>query len=365
MGLSCGIVGLPNVGKTTLFCAITGTEQERSNYMFSTTAPIKGVVDVPDPRLARIRECVASNKLIFAQMAVTDIPGLVSGSSSGEGMGVGFLSAIKESDALLHVVRCFEKEGIQHVSGKVDPAFDAEVVEIELAAVDKETVARNLDRLQKKAKAGVDKDAQMQIVVLEKAKAQLETGKPLRMLEWSEVERKALQPLFLMTIMPVLFVANVGDDDLEGSGKHVKALLEYANQTKAHVLHLCCDLEAELLRMSADDRQVFMAEMGLKESGLARLIHSAFDLLGLQSYFTAGEKEIRAWVIHKGDTAVIGAGVIHTDFIKKFVRAQIYTFDDLMQWKTEAAIKSAGKLRLEGKEYVLRDGDVCNFLIAN
>lgn len=365
MGLSCGIVGLPNVGKTTLFCAITGTEQERSNYMFSTTAPLKGVVDVPDERLARIRECVPSNKLVFAQMAVTDIPGLVSGSSTGEGMGVGFLAAIKESDALLHVVRCFEKEGIQHVSGKVDPAFDAEVVEMELAAVDKDTVARNLERLGKKAKAGVDKDAQMQMAVLEKAKAQLATGQPLRMLEWTEAERKVLQPLFLMTIKPVLFVANVGDDDLEGKGKHVAALRDYATRTKAHVLHLCCDLEAELLRMSAEDRKVFMADMGLKESGLARLIHSAFDLLGLQTYFTAGEMEIRAWVIHKGDTAVVGAGVIHTDFIKKFVRAQIYTFDDLVQHRTEAAIKAAGRMRLEGKEYVLRDGDICNFLIAN
>jgi|SoiMethySBSTD1v2_1073268.scaffolds.fasta_scaffold656386_1 GTP-binding protein YchF len=365
MGLSCGIVGLPNIGKTTLFCAITGTEQERSNYMFSTTAPFKGVVDVPDPRLARIREHIPSSKLVYAQMAVTDIPGLVSGSSTGEGMGVGFLSAIKESDALLHVVRCFEKEGIQHVSGKVDPAFDAEVVEMELAAVDKETVARNLDRVQKKAKSGLDKEAQLQIATFEKAKVQLESGAPLRMVEWSEAERKALFPLFLMTIKPVLFVANVGDDDLAGQGKHVQALREYAARTKAHVLHLCCDLEAELLRMGEEDRKVFMADMGLVESGLARLIHSAFDLLGLQTYFTAGEKEIRAWVIHKGDNAVTGAGVIHTDFLKKFVRAQIYTFDDLTELHSEAAIKSAGKMRLEGKEYVLRDGDICNFLIAN
>ena len=365
MGLSCGIVGLPNCGKTTLFCAITGTEQERSNYMFSTTTPIKGVVDVPDPRLAQIRECIPSNKIVYAQMAVTDIPGLVSGSSTGEGMGVGFLSALKESDALLPVVRCFEKEGVQHVSGKVDPAFDAEVVEMELAAVDKETVQRNIERVAKKAKSGAEKEAQYQLGVFEKAKAQLDAGQPLRMLEWNETERKALQPLFLMTIKPVLFVANVGDDDLEGRSPHVQALRDYAARTKAHAMHLCCDLEAELLRMSPEDRKVFMQDMGLAESGLTRLIHAAFDLLGLQTYFTAGEKEIRAWVIHKGDTAVTGAGVIHTDFVKKFVRAQIYTFEDLMTFKNENAIKAAGKLRLEGKEYVLRDGEICNFLIAN
>ena len=364
MGLTCGIVGLPNSGKTTIYNAITLTESgNRSPYMFSTTAPDRGVVDVPDTRLARIREFIPAQRLVHAQMSVVDIPGLVAGSTRGEGMGTNFLGAVKESDVLLHVVRCFERADVQHVTGSVDPAVDTEVVELELGEFDQETLARNLERVGKRVRAG-DKEAIAHQAVFEKAKAHIAAGQPLRTLALNAAEHEALKPLFLMTIKPVLFLANVGEDDLEGASAKVQELRDYAARTSAQVLHLCGDLEAELVRMPFDERAVFMQDMGMKESGLGRLIHALFDLLGLQTYFTAGEKEIRAWTIHKGDTAPVGAAVIHTDFLKKFVRAQVYSFEDLMQHHPEAAIKAAGRMRLEGKDYVLRDGDICHFLIG-
>ena len=365
MVLSAGIVGLPNVGKTTLFQAITlTTVGERSAHMFSTTAPVPGIVNVPDPRLERIAAHIPTKKIVPAQMHVTDIPALVSGSSEGAGMGIGFLGAIKESDALLHVVRCFEKESVQHVSGAIDPAGDAEIVELELAHADLQTLKRNLERVGKKAKAG-DADARVQVALFEKCAAALDAGTMLRQVAFTDAEKKLLQPLFLMTVKPVLFVANVGDDDLGGQGKHVQAIRAYAQRTGAQVVHLCGDLEAEFVAMAPEERAQFMADFGFTESGLSRLIHQAFDLLGLQTFFTAGEKETRAWVIHKGDTAPIGAGVIHTDFVKKFVRAEVYRFEDLVAWKTEKAIKEKGLMRLEGKDYVLQDGDVCHFLISS
>lgn len=365
MALTAGIVGLPNVGKTTVFQAITGTEAaSRSINQFSTTAPVPGVVDVPDDRLQRIAEHIPTKKIVPAQLHVTDIPALVSGSSEGAGMGVGFLGAIKESDALLHVVRCFTNDGVQHTGGGIDPAADAEIVEMELAQTDRDTLQRNIERVGKKARTG-DKEMKAQLLAFEKALAALDAGTLLRQAEFTDQERQLLYPLFLMTIKPVLFLANVGDDDQEGTGGHVAALRGYAERTGAEVAHLCGDLEAEFAVMSPEDAATFMADFGFTESGLSRIITRTFELLGLQTFFTAGEKETRAWVIHKGDTAPTGAGVIHTDFVKKFIRAEVYQFEDLMELGTEKAIRDAGRLRLEGKDYVLQDGDVCHFLIAN
>jgi GTP-binding protein YchF len=364
MGLSAGIVGLPNSGKSTIFSAITATDVgPRSNYMFSTTEPVRGVVIVPDRRLDQIAERIPTQRIVPAQMTVVDIPGLVAGSSTGEGMGISFLGAIKESDALIHVVRCFQKSDVQSVTGRVDPAFDAEVVELELGACDVQTLERNIERVGKKARTG-DKDAAAQQVLFERCREHLRGGAPLRTLALGAADHKLLQPLFLMTSKPVLFVANVGDDDPDGRGAPVAALREYAQRTGARVTHLCGDLEAELIRMPPAERDEIMRELGLAESGLERFLHAAFDLLGLRTFFTAGEKEVRAWVIHQGDTAPIGAGVIHTDFTKRFVRAEVYRFEDLIALGSEHAIKQAGKLRVEGKEYVLQDGDVCHFLIG-
>jgi GTP-binding protein YchF len=365
MALSAGIVGLPNVGKTTVFQAITGVAAEsRSVAMFSTIAPVPGVVDVPDPRLQRIAEFIPTKKIVPAQMHVTDIPALVAGASEGAGMGIGFLGAIKESDALLHVVRCFENDGVQHTGGGLDPATDAEIVELELVATDRATLQRNVERVAKKARAG-DAEMKTQQAAFEKALAALDGGALLRQVEFTEHERKLLYPLFLMTQKPVLFLANVGDDDQDGQSQHVAALRGYAARTGAEVAHLCGDLEAEFATMAPADAAQFMADFGFTESGLSRIIHRTFDLLGLSTFFTAGEKEVKAWVVHKGDKAPIGAGVIHTDFVKKFVRAEVYRFEDLVALHTEKAIREGGKLRIEGKEYVLQDGDVCHFLIAN
>lgn len=365
MGVACGIVGLPNVGKSTIFNAITLSESgERSNYMFSTTEPVRGTVDVPDQRLPKIAEVIPPEKVIPAQMIVVDIPGLVSGSSKGEGMGVSFLGAIKESDVLLHVVRCFEAKEIQHVSGSLDPATDAEIVELELMHVDLQTVDRNIKRVKKKARVG-DQEAVAANQAFDKAKQHLEADEPLRIVDFSDQERELLKPLFLLTIKPVLFVANVGDDDLDGASEMVAGLRAYAEKTRSSVLHLCGDIEAELVRMSEEEREGFKQDLGLEDSGLTRLIHAGFELLGLQTYFTVGEDEVRAWVIHRGDTAPVGAGVIHTDFLQKFIRAQVYSFDNLMEYRSEAAIKAAGKMRVEGKTYVLQDGDVCHFLIGH
>ena len=365
MGLSAGIVGLPNVGKTTIFQAITqSTLGDRSPHMFSTTAPVPGIVTVPDHRLADIATMIPTKKVVPAQMHVTDIPALVSGSSEGAGMGVGFLGAIKESDALLHVVRCFRKDSVQHVSGASDPAVDAEIGELELMHTDLQTLKRNIERVGKRAKGG-DAESKAALACYEKAVAALEKDTLLRQTAFTDAEKKLLQPLFLMTIKPVLFLANVGDDDLDGKGPHVESIQAYAKRTGAQVAHVCGDLEAEFVALAPDERAQFMADFGFKESGLSRLIHRTFELLGLQTYFTAGEKETRAWVIHRGDTAPVGAGVIHTDFVKKFVRAEVYSYGDLMQWKSEKVIKDKGLMRLEGKEYTLQDGDICHFLISN
>jgi GTP-binding protein YchF len=363
MSVACGIVGLPNVGKSTIFNAITAAGAESANYPFCTIEPNIGVVDVPDPRLATIHRYITTDRIVPASLKIVDIAGLVAGASKGEGLGNKFLGNVKECDAILHVVRCFEKGDVIHVSGSVDPKRDIEVIELELELADLETVTRALDRVTKKARTG-DKEALAMKAAFERAKDALESAKPLRSLTWSRPELEALKPLFLITIKPVLYVANVGDDDLEGTSGLANVVREHAAATGAEVVALSGDIEGELMQMTIEDRGAFLADLGLKEPGLNRLIQKAYDLLGLQTFFTAGKIEIRAWTIHRGDTGPVAAGVIHSDFEKGYIRAEVYSVDDLVKYEGEAAIKAAGKLRVEGRDYVMRDGDVAHFLIG-
>jgi hypothetical protein len=363
MSVACGIVGLPNVGKSTIFNAITAAGAESANYPFCTIEPNIGVVDVPDERLEQIHQHITTDRIVPASVKIVDIAGLVKGAASGEGLGNKFLGNIKDCDAILHVVRCFEKGDIIHVSGSVDPMRDVEIIELELALADLDTVNRNIERVSKKARAQ-DKEAIFQRDIFEKAKLVLEAGKQLRSVEWKKEEHEALKPLCLITLKPVMFVANVGDDDLEGAGALPSRVREYATKNHAEFVALCGDIEGEIMKLPVEDRATFLADMGLKEPGLNRLVRKAYDLLGLQTYFTAGKIEIRAWTIHKGDTAPLAAGVIHTDFEKHFIRAEVYSVADLLHYKSEAAIRAAGKLRAEGREYVMRDGDICHFLIG-
>ncbi|MFT7671517.1 MAG: GTP-binding protein YchF [Planctomycetota bacterium] len=363
MSLACGIVGLPNVGKSTIFNAVTAAGAESANYPFCTIEPNIGIVDVPDERLEVIRSFIESKKILPAALKMVDIAGLVEGASKGEGLGNKFLGNIKEVDAIAHVVRCFKKGDVVHVHGNVDPVRDIGIIELELALADLETVTRNIDRVSKKARAG-DKDSIVEKEIFERAFSELEKGTQLRAIEWTGKELACLKPMFLMTMKPVLFVANVGDDELDGNTPEVDSVREYAAQTSAEVVVLCGDLECELSTMEPEDRSEFLAELGLTESGLTRLIHSAYDLLGMQTFYTAGPKEIRAWNIRQGDTGPVAAGVIHTDFEKGYIRAEVYSVVDLVEHSSEAAIKAAGKMRIEGRDYVMADGDVAHFLIG-
>jgi GTP-binding protein YchF len=361
MSLKCGIVGLPNVGKSTLFNALTKSGIAAENYPFCTIEPNVGIVEVPDARLAALSAIVKPQKIQPAIVEFVDIAGLVAGASKGEGLGNQFLANIRETDAVVHVVRCFADDNVVHVSGKVDPLHDIEVIDTELALADMSTVEKALNRYSKQAKAGGDKEARLLVSVLEKCMAQLNEGKPVRALDLSKEEKANLRQFFLITAKPVLYVANVKEGGFENN-PHLDAVRAHAEKEGADVVAVCAAIEAEIADLADDEKQMFLADMGLDEPGLNRLIRAGYHLLGLQTYFTAGVKEVRAWTIHKGDTAPQAAGVIHTDFEKGFIRAQTIAFDDFIAYKGEAGAKEAGKMRAEGKDYVVKDGDVLNFL---
>ncbi len=360
MSLQCGIVGLPNVGKSTLFNALTKAGIAAENYPFCTIEPNTGVVEVPDTRLAQLAEIVQPERVVPAIVEFVDIAGLVAGASTGEGLGNKFLAHIRETDAIVNVVRCFEDPNVIHVANKVDPIADIEVIQTELCLADLAAVEKAIHRVSKIARSG-DKEAVKQMAILEKCQAALNDTKPVRTIDFSKEEQAQLKQFFLITAKPAMFVANVSEDGFENN-PFLDRLTAFAQAQNAPVVAICAKMEADMADMSDDDRAIFLEEMGQTEPGLNRLIRAAFKLLGLQTYFTAGVKEVRAWTIRIGDTAPQAAGVIHGDFERGFIRAQTIAFDDYIQFKGETGAKDNGKMRSEGKEYVVKDGDVMNFL---
>ena len=351
---------MPNVGKSTLFNALTKAAIAAENYPFCTIEPNVGIVEVPDPRLSSLTELVKPQQTVPAIVEFVDIAGLVAGASKGEGLGNQFLANIRETDAIAHVVRCFSDDNVVHVSGQVDPVSDIEVINTELALADLASVEKQLARNVKQARAGGDKEAQRLVAVLEKIEAALNEGRPARTVELAREELAVVRPLFLLTMKPTMYVANVSENGFSDNPL-LEAVQALGAAEGAPVVAICAAMEAQIFDMSPEDKSLFLEDMGLDEPGLDRLIRAAYDLLGLQTYFTAGEKEVRAWTIRKGDTAPQAAGVIHTDFEKGFIRAEVIAYQDFVSLGGEAGAREAGKMRLEGKEYVVHDGDVVHF----
>lgn len=359
MALKCGIVGLPNVGKSTLFNCLTKAGVAASNYPFCTIEPNMGIVSVPDARLDKLAAIVKPERILPTTVEFVDIAGIVKGASQGEGLGNKFLSHIRETDAIVHVVRCFQDDNVTHVAGKVSPSADIEVINTELALADLETVEKAILRAQKSARSG-DKTAQVEVALLDRIKKQLNDGKPARALDFTKEEKPLLQSFHLLTLKPTLYAANVSETGFTDNPL-LDEVKKIAAAEKAEIVVICAAIEAEIAELEDEEKAVFLAELKLEEPGLNRLIHAGYKLLNLETYFTAGVKEVRAWTIPVGASAPQAAGVIHTDFEKGFIRAEVISYDDYIQYKGEAGAKEAGKWRLEGKEYIVKDGDVMHF----